>query len=48
MENIKETMEKDQIGYTDETVKVAQDILSKLQDEKAKKMKLKKEKGFWD
>ena len=48
VENIKETIEKDQIGYTDETVKVAQDILSKLQDEKAKKMKLKKEKGFWD
>ncbi len=40
--------EGDQIGYTDETVKVAQGILSKLQDEKAKKIKLKKEKGFWD
>ena len=39
---------KDHTGYSDEAVKIAQDLLSKLQDEKAKKLKIKKEKGLWD
>ncbi|MAG47206.1 50S ribosomal protein L10 [archaeon] len=39
---------KDQIGYTDETVQKAQDILTKLQDEKIKNQDPKKPKGVWD
>ena len=45
----KKEVNRDQIGYTEDNVKAAQDILSRLQDEKAKKMKIRGDKkGFWD
>ena len=38
----------DRIGYTEETVKKAQDILVKLQDEKIKEQEKPKHKSMWD
>ena len=47
-EEMKGKKEHDRIGYTEETIKKAQDILVKLQDEKIKEQEKPKHKSMWD